>query len=108
MKAGASAGTHDGGGALALSVSGLTWATRTDVLRRLRTVGFAAWLRTPAQRDWGHHVHAIALADTDHSTGAQHQAGDYHLDRNGPADRGADDGSTVSPRRTWEEYRRTR
>ncbi|MEU5566779.1 peptidoglycan-binding domain-containing protein [Micromonospora musae] len=103
----ASAGTHDGGGALDLSVSGLSSATRTEVLRRLRTVGFAAWLRTPAQGDWGYHIHAIALADTDQSTGARNQAGDYYLGRNGLANRGADDGPVVSPKRTWEEYQRT-
>ncbi|MEU4565326.1 peptidoglycan-binding domain-containing protein [Micromonospora sp. NPDC023956] len=103
---GASAGTHDGGGALDLSVSGLSSATRTDVLRRLRTVGFAAWLRTPSQGDWGYHIHAIALADTDQSTGAQNQAGDYYLGRNGLANRGPDDGPAVSPKRTWEEYQR--
>ncbi|MEU1810653.1 peptidoglycan-binding domain-containing protein [Micromonospora aurantiaca (nom. illeg.)] len=105
---GTSAGTHDGGGALDLSVSGLSSATRTEVLRRLRTVGFAAWLRTPAQGDWGYHIHAIALADTDQSTGAQNQAGDYYLGRNGLANRGADDGPAVNPKRTWEEYQRTR
>ncbi|QLQ36651.1 peptidoglycan-binding domain-containing protein [Micromonospora robiginosa] len=102
----ASAGTHDGGGALDLSVSGLSSATRTDVLRRLRTVGFAAWLRTPDQGDWGYHIHAVALADTDQSTGAQNQAGDYYLGRNGLANRGPDDGPVVS-RRTWEEYQRS-
>ncbi|KAB1162300.1 peptidoglycan-binding protein [Micromonospora sp. AMSO12t] len=104
---GASAGTHDGGGALDLSVNGLSSATRTEVLRRLRTVGFAAWLRTPSQGDWPYHIHAIALADTDQSTGAQHQAGDYYLGLNGLANRGRDDGPAVSPKRTWEEYQRT-
>jgi peptidoglycan hydrolase-like protein with peptidoglycan-binding domain len=103
---GVSAGTHDGGGALDLSVSGLSSSLRTTVLRRLRTVGFAAWLRTPAQGDWPYHIHAIALADTDQSPGAQHQAGDYYLGRNGLANRGPDDGPAVSPKRTWEEYRR--
>ncbi|TDC38699.1 peptidoglycan-binding protein [Micromonospora sp. 15K316] len=103
----ASAGTHDGGGALDLSVSGLSSATRTEVLRRLRTVGFAAWLRTPEQGDWGYHIHAVALADTDQSTGARNQAGDYYLGRNGLANRGSDDGPVVSPKRTWEEYQRT-
>ncbi|MEU7996058.1 peptidoglycan-binding domain-containing protein [Micromonospora sp. NPDC049060] len=104
---GASAGTHDGGGALDLSVSGLSSTTRTAVLRRLRTVGFAAWLRTPSQGDWGYHIHAIALADTDQSTGARNQAGDYYLGLNGLANRGPDDGPVVSPKRTWEEYQRT-
>ncbi|PWR11185.1 peptidoglycan-binding protein [Micromonospora acroterricola] len=103
----ASAGTHDGGGALDLSVSGMTSTYRTTVVRQLRRVGFAAWLRTPSQGDWPYHIHAIALADTDQSAGAQHQAGDYYLGLNGLANRGADDGPAVTPKVSWEEYLRT-
>ncbi|MGM1060803.1 peptidoglycan-binding domain-containing protein [Saccharothrix sp. Mg75] len=102
---GGSAGTHDGGGALDISVSGMTATTRTAVARALRQVGFAAWVRTPEQGDWGYHVHAIAISDPDLSSGAQHQAGDYYLGLNGLANRGADDGPAV-PKVTWEEYRR--
>ncbi|MBY8849690.1 peptidoglycan-binding protein [Saccharothrix longispora] len=102
-----SAGTHDGGGALDISVSGMTAATRTAVAKALRRVGFAAWVRTPAQGDWGYHVHAIAINDPDLSSGAQHQAGDYYLGLNGLANRGADDGPPVA-KVTWEEYQRAR
>jgi hypothetical protein len=102
----ASAGTHDGGGALDISVSGMSAATRTTVTRNLRLVGFAAWIRTPAQ-GFAYHIHAIALSDPDQSSGAQHQAGDYYLGQNGLAGRGADDGPAVSPKRTWEEYQRS-
>lgn len=101
----ASAGTHDGGGVLDISVSGMSGTTRTAVVRKLRTVGFAAWLRTPSQGDWAYHIHAVALADTDMSPAAQHQAGDYYLGRNGLANRGPDDGPSVA-KRTWEEYGR--
>ncbi|WP_410809548.1 peptidoglycan-binding domain-containing protein [Micromonospora sp. 067-2] len=103
----ASAGTHDGGGALDLSVSGMTTTYRTTVVRQLRRVGFAAWLRNPSQGDWPYHIHAIALADTDQSSGAQHQAGDFYLGLNGLANRGTDDGPAVTPKLTWEEYLRT-
>ncbi|MEU8299661.1 peptidoglycan-binding domain-containing protein [Micromonospora sp. NPDC048909] len=102
----ASAGTHDGGGALDLSVSGMSSTYRTNVVRQLRRVGFAAWLRTPSQGDWPYHIHAIALADTDQSIGAQHQAGDYYLGLNGLANRAADDGPAVTPKLSWEEYLR--
>ncbi|MFI6263025.1 peptidoglycan-binding protein [Micromonospora sp. NPDC051006] len=102
----ASAGTHDGGGALDLSVSGMSSTYRTNVVRQLRRVGFAAWLRTPSQGDWPYHIHAIALADTDQSIGAQHQAGDYYLGFNGLANRAADDGPAVTPKLSWEEYLR--
>jgi peptidoglycan hydrolase-like protein with peptidoglycan-binding domain len=103
---GASAGTHDGGGALDVSVEGMTAATRTNVALNLRKVGFAAWVRNPDQGDWGWHIHAIALADPDQSTGAQHQSGDYYLGMNGLANRGSDDGPAVNPKVTWEEYQR--
>lgn len=103
---GASAGTHDGGGAADISVSGMTSTTRTTVVRVLREVGFAAWYRTPAEGDWGPHIHVIALSDTDQSTAARNQAGDYYLGLNGLANRGPDTGPAVTPIRTWEEYQR--
>ncbi|MBP2336889.1 peptidoglycan hydrolase-like protein with peptidoglycan-binding domain [Saccharothrix coeruleofusca] len=101
-----SAGTHDGGGVLDISVSGMSTSTRTSVVRALREVGFAAWLRTPEQGNWAYHIHAVALADPDQSTQAQHQSGDYYLGLNGLAGRGADDGPAVNPKVTWEEYQR--
>ncbi|WP_212843477.1 peptidoglycan-binding protein [Catellatospora sp. IY07-71] len=102
-----SAGTHDGGGALDLAVTGLTSTQRTASVRRLREVGFAAWLRTPSQGNWPYHIHAVALADTDQSTPARNQAGDYYLGMNGLANRGPDDGPQVT-KVTWEEYQRAR
>jgi peptidoglycan hydrolase-like protein with peptidoglycan-binding domain len=104
---GGSAGTHDGGGVIDVSVEGMTSATRVTVARNLRIVGFAAWVRTPAQGDWGYHIHAVALSDPDQSTAAQHQSGDYYLGFNGLANHGADDGPAVTPKRTWEEYQRS-
>lgn len=101
-----SAGTHDGGGALDISVSGMTSTTRTNVARVLRQVGFAAWVRTPSQGNWPYHIHAIALGDTDMSIPAQHQAGDYYLGLNGLANRAPDDGPQVTPKITWEQYLR--
>lgn len=103
---GASAGTHDGGGALDISVSGMSDATRVDIVRKLREVGFAAWLRTPAQGNWAYHIHAMAVSDPHQSPAAWHQSGDYYLGKNGLANRGPDDGPAVSPKQTWEEYQR--
>jgi peptidoglycan hydrolase-like protein with peptidoglycan-binding domain len=100
----ASAGTHDGGGALDISVSGMSSTTRTKLLTALRKVGFAAWYRTPAQ-GFDYHIHAMAISDPDLSSGAQHQTGDYYLGMNGLAGRGADDGPSVT-KVTWEEYQR--
>lgn len=99
-----SAGTHDGGGVVDLSVSGMTAGERTEATRVLRTVGFAAWHRTPDQGNWPHHIHAVATNDSDLSGQAQEQIGDYYLGKNGLADEGPDDGPKVDPIRTWEEY----
>ena len=101
-----SAGTHDGGGVVDISVNGMTSAYRVKVAKALRTVGFAAWVRNPSQADWPWHIHAVAISDTDLSSQAQHQAGDYYLGKNGLANRGRDDGPKVTPIRTWEEYQR--
>lgn len=98
-----SAGTHDGGGVVDVSVNGMTAATRTTVCRVLRQVGFAAWIRNPSQADWPWHIHAAAINDTDLSGPAQHQIGDYYLGMNGLANRGPDDGPKVTIH-TWEEY----
>ncbi|MEU7855390.1 peptidoglycan-binding protein [Nonomuraea sp. NPDC049141] len=100
-----SAGTHDGGGVVDISVEGMSSATRTSVVRALRLVGFAAWVRNPQQDDWPWHIHATAISDTALSSQAQHQIGDYYLGLNGLAGRGPDDGPKVTIR-TWEEYQR--
>lgn len=101
-----SAGTHDGGGVVDISVSGMSETTQTAVVRKLRQLGFAAWRRTPDQGDWDYHIHAVAVSDTDLSPQAQHQVGDYYLGLNGLANRGPDDGPQVT-KVTWEDYQRT-
>ncbi|MET7862957.1 peptidoglycan-binding domain-containing protein [Micromonospora taraxaci] len=100
-----SAGTHDGGGVVDIAVTGMTATKRTAVARALRQVGFAAWVRNPSQGDWPWHIHATAISDTDLSSQAQHQVGDYYLGLNGLANQGPDDGPRV-PIRTWEQYQR--
>jgi hypothetical protein len=100
-----SAGTHDGGGVVDISVTGMTSADRTAVARALRRVGFAAWIRDPSQGDWPWHIHAAAISDTDLSSEAQHQVGDYYLGMNGLANHGPDDGPKVAIH-TWEQYQR--
>ena len=100
-----SAGTHDGGGVVDISVDGLSAKARKRLVRELRRVGFAAWLRTPSQGNWPYHVHAVAISDTDLSSSAQHQVGDYYLGLNGLANHAPDDGPRI-PIHTWEEYQR--
>jgi len=86
----ASAGTHDGGGAIDVSVSALSTTQRWQTVKALRTVGFAAWLRTPDQGDWPYHIHGIAVGDTDLPTSARNQVADYYVGKNGLASHAAD------------------
>jgi peptidoglycan hydrolase-like protein with peptidoglycan-binding domain len=103
-----SAGTHDGGGVVDISVTSLTTAQRWETVRALRTVGFAAWLRNPSQGDWPYHIHAAAVSDPDLAQAARNQIHDYYFGRNGLANHAADD--TPTAYRTaftwWERYRR--
>ncbi|NAZ83945.1 peptidoglycan-binding protein [Kineococcus sp. R8] len=102
-----SAGTHDGGGALDLDAERLSAAQRRAAVTALREVGFAAWLRTPAQGSWPLHVHAVAISDTDLSPAALDQVGDYYEGRNGLRGDGPDDGPAVR-KVTYEEHLRSR
>lgn len=103
----ASFGTHDGGGAVDISVrSYLDWSVMWDeiplMIEALRTAGFAAWVRDADDDylDWVIHIHAIAIGDAEASPIAQQQVngpfgylrgfdglpredGDYHADRHG-------------------------
>lgn len=100
---GGSAGTHDGGGAVDISVNNIS--DKDAAVKALREVGFAAWHRTPSQGDWAEHIHGIAISDTDMAPAAQAQAGDYFKGLNGLASHAKDDGPKVK-KVTWEEYKR--
>jgi hypothetical protein len=95
-----SGGTHDGGGAVDISVLNpeLSTAERNDLVLVLRELGCAAWLRSPAQGDWPYHIHAIDSGATDASGQAKGQVTDYNNGRNGLASNGPDDGPEGSPR----------
>jgi peptidoglycan hydrolase-like protein with peptidoglycan-binding domain len=107
-----SAHTHDGGGVADISVAGLSPAQRWQQVKALRAVGFAAWLRTPAQ-GFSYHIHAVAVADTDlwqgnGSTQVRNQVGDYFAGHDGLASDGPDNTpSAYRVKFTWWERRRT-
>lgn len=76
----ASFGTHDGGGAVDLSVRDLQTRMVLEreiepALMALRTAGFAAWLRAADELYPGSviHIHAIAVGDAEHSAAARAQ-----------------------------------
>lgn len=82
---GASAGTHDGGGAVDLSVYGLSTRKIRRLVRALRDVGFAAWHRPYRAGVWPAHVHAIAIGCRDLAPLAASQAKGFLLPE-GPRD----------------------
>src|SRR5690606_21435164 len=72
----ASAGTHGGGGVVDIA------SGSNALVGALRAVGFAAWLRTPAE-GFSTHIHAVALGDPTVSAGAAAQIQAYLAGRNG-------------------------
>lgn len=108
----ASAGTHDGGGAI--DIAGQDAGMTPDdcyVIRDCgRQVGFAAWVRDPSQSDWPWHIHMEAVQPDGKwdqgvlSSGAHGQVVDYYEGRNGLASGGKDDGPRDWVGVTWESY----
>ena len=74
----ASAGTHDGGGAVDL----LSWDWENKV-RALRTVGFAAWHRPAIKGLWREHIHAVLIGNAKLSPSAARQVESYKRHRDG-------------------------
>jgi peptidoglycan hydrolase-like protein with peptidoglycan-binding domain len=103
-----SAGTHDGGGVVDISVTNMTTTQRWEAVRALRTVGFAAWLRNPSQGSWPYHIHAAAVSDPDLASAARNQIHDYYFGKNGLANHAADDTPTAYrvAFTWWEKYSR--
>ena len=79
----ASAGTHDGGGVVDIG------DTSTALLKALRQVGFAAWIRTPSE-GFAYHIHAVAIGDRELSPSAKNQITAYYNGRNGLANNAGD------------------
>lgn len=82
----ASAGTHDGGGA----VDVMPTDRPARVVRALRTVGFAAWHRLPSQGPWGEHIHAVQIGNARLAPVAARQVTAYRNGRDGLADNAPD------------------
>jgi len=98
----ASAGTHDRD-AVDIAAAHLTPAQRAEIVRCLRAMGWAAWLRTPAQ-GFAWHIHAVPAGWGDVSQGAAYQVREYLAGRNGLVSRARDDGPRDWVGRTWADY----
>lgn len=93
----ASAGTHDGGGVVDISVGAMTGKRREFAVECLRRVGFFAWLRVPPA--FSYHIHAVACGDKEMSSGAKGQQVQGFADRDGLARRGPD--APADPYPVW-------
>ncbi|MDP3154443.1 MAG: peptidoglycan-binding protein [Archangium sp.] len=72
----ASAGTHDGGGALDIRTTGYSSATADNVVKALRMAGFAGW-RRGVNDSFSPHIHAIAIGDARATQVAKNQVAEY-------------------------------
>jgi hypothetical protein len=82
----ASAGTHDGGGAVDVAAT----SDPARVVRALRAVGFAAWHRPELPGVWGEHIHAILIGNTKAAPSALRQVTAYRNHRDGLASNAPD------------------
>lgn len=98
----ASAGTHDGGGVVDISVSGWSRARMDSAVQALRRAGLVAWLRVPPAFDY--HIHAVAIGDREMSPAAKSQIQQWREDRDGLARRGPDPAPDPYPAWT-QQYR---
>lgn len=101
----ASAGTHDGGGAIDIRTRNLTYTQKLNTVKYLRQVGFAAWLRKASEGPWVEHIHAVAIGCPDLSRGARYQVAAYKNGRNGLANNGRDNSTRAFVNTTWEKYK---
>lgn len=104
----ASAGTHDGGGAVDIHIDGIATTERKRIVLYARQLGFFASLRNPDQGKWPWHIHMIAAGDPELSRGAAFQIAEYRRGHNGLANRGSDDGPAGYRMMTWELYLKTK
>jgi hypothetical protein len=95
----ASGGTHDGGGVVDISVSGLSETQRVHLVHALKDAGAAAWFRPPNWdgRGGGPHVHVIFVADREMDPSAARQVQSYDSGRNGLNNNARDDTYRAKP-----------
>lgn len=101
----ASGATHAGGGAVDISVNGLSLQERRSLVRWLRRSGWAAWYRPPVRNLWGAHIHAILLGNKTASAAAKWQMSEYLADRNGLTNAAPDRAWRPSPIPRWSHKR---
>jgi hypothetical protein len=108
---GASAHTHDLGGAIDVSDNGMSSARRDEFVRDARKIGWAMWLRPSIADKWDSHFHGIAIQPGGKSDqgvlhpDAHDQVIDYYEGRNGLANDGQDPHAHLGVKpTTFEQY----
>lgn len=101
----ASAGTHDGGGAVDFRVRNLSVSEKAALVVATRKVGFASWHRLTSEGNWVEHCHAIAIGDPDLSAGARAQVAAYKAGKNGLANKHSDNATRAYVNVTFESYK---
>lgn len=73
----ASAGTHDGGGAIDLRTRDRSRQDVIKMVKAMRMAGFAAWKRGYGDDSMDPHIHALAIGDRQLARGARAQVAEY-------------------------------
>jgi hypothetical protein len=104
----ASGGTHAGPAVDVRTVPMKNRRQKLAVVKAMRRVGFAAWLRPYAPGVWGEHIHGIPIGAPDLSSAAAFQVKAYRNGRDGLAGNRPDPHAAmgVEPT-TWERYKRS-
>lgn len=98
----ASGGTHDEE-AIDCRVGGLSQSQIRSLVYWMRRAGWAAWYRSPAEGNWGAHVHAVPLGrNARRSRQAEWQAQQYDAGKSGLSSARADSMPfRPRPKRAW-------
>ncbi|MFH1811811.1 MAG: peptidoglycan-binding protein [Pseudomonadota bacterium] len=98
----ASAGTHDGGGAVDIRTRDSSKSTVDHMVKAMREAGFAAWSRGRGHDSFSPHIHAIAIGDREAAWLAKSQVKNYAAGRNGLSNNALDpDRSLGRPVPAW-------
>lgn len=102
----ASAGVHDGTSALDLSTRGMTRTQALYLVRCMRRVGFAAWLRLFLAGVWPEHIHALLIGSKGLPRLAVNQVKSYLAGRTGLVGNAVDHLNGAVFNTTWEKYKK--
>lgn len=101
---GASAGTHDGGGAFDIRARDLTSRHIAAVVEACRAVGAATWHRLESEGPWPEHIHGVRADAPDLAPSAARQVEAYRRGLSGLASGAKDRHPSADREMTWHRY----